>query len=158
MRKIFLSAFVLLSLGLHAQDIESFLRIDSITRAIDNAGYRIEHDTIRNDQPELKLFMITYLTMISNGHELKKYVNNVHITRTENGETQQMETTNIFYFDEGNLIKVEDLATNGDKNFQAHWYYEKNKPLYETPPTEESAERSAMLLKIGQTLLAKIHL
>jgi hypothetical protein len=115
MKTIFLCAAFLCSSALYSQDVAQVKRIDSLVGLINNSDYKIQRDTIKQDRPEIGLSMQTYLTMVSSGSELKKYVNNVHVTTQENGATKQRVATNAFYFDQNKLIKVEEFMTEGDK-------------------------------------------
>jgi hypothetical protein len=91
--------------------------------------------------------------MVTDGTELKKYVNNVHATTQENGTTKQMVSTNTFYFDHNKLIKVEEFATQGDKKMDMLWYYADDKPLYYTFKSDKAQERAELLLTIAKSML-----
>src|SRR5688572_22778089 len=128
MKKIFLFASILFSCNLYSQDSIKLNQIDSVVRLINTSDFKIQTDTIIRDQPELGLSMRTYLTMLTNGTELKKYVNNVHTALQENGVPKKIVATNTFYFDNNKLIKVEELAISGESKLEALWYYAEDKP------------------------------
>ncbi len=119
MKTTLLFAAFLFSLIGYSQDTMELKQIDAVVNRINNSDFKTQRDTIKNDQPQMGLSMRTYLTMITDGTELKKYVNNVHATTQENGTTKQMVATNAFYFDHNKLIKVEEFATQGDKKIDA---------------------------------------
>jgi len=151
-----LFAAILFSSALYSQDSIKLKKIDALVYQINTSGYKTERDTIKNDQPQLGLSMVTYLTMVTDGSELKKYVNNLHGTRQENGTTKQMVTANTFYFDHNKLIKMEESATQDDKKMEMFWYYEDDKPIYYTLKSERAQERAEMLLTMAKTLLEKL--
>jgi hypothetical protein len=156
MKTVFLCAAFLCSAPVYSQDTTQVKRVDSLIKLINSSDYKIQRDTIKQDRPELGLYMRTYLTTVTNGNELKKYVNNVHATTQENVTIKQMVATNIFYFDHNKLIKVEEFATEGDKNIDALWYYADDKPIYYTSKSDKSEERAELLLTIAKNMLGKI--
>ena len=147
---------ILFSSAAYSQDSIKLKKIDALVNLINTSGFKSQTDTIRNDQPQLGLSMLTYLTVVTEGSELKKYVNNLHGTRQENGTTKQMVTTNTFYFDHNKLIKVEESGTQDDKKMEMFWYYEDDKPIYYTLKSERAQERAEMLLTMAKTLLEKL--
>lgn len=128
-------------------------QIDALVSYINTSDFKIQRDTIKNDQPQMGLSIRTYLTMVTDGSELKKYVNNVQGTTQENGTAKQMIATNIFYFDHNKLIKVEESATQDDKKIDALWYYEDDKPIYYTLKTDKAQERAELLLTMAKSML-----
>ncbi len=147
---LFLSSFSLS----YSQDTSRLKEINSLVAKINSSGLPVQRDSIVQDYQSLK--MITHLSMLVNGDQLLKYVNEVATTRTENGITRQFTTTNIFYYDKNKLIKVEDYAVSGENKQMAEWYYWDDKPLYYTLKDERSEERAEMLLAMSKTLLKQI--
>src|SRR5690606_22658761 len=121
-------------------------QIDALVNQINTSNFIIKRDTIKNDQPQIALSMLTYLTMVIDGTELKKYVNEVYTTTQVNGSVTQMVSTNAFYFDHNKLIKVEAFAEQGNKKVDALWYYADDKPIYYTLKTNKTQERAELLL------------
>lgn len=101
--------------------------------------------------------MKTYLTIALDRGKLRKYVNQVYTTRLENGISKQMIGSNIFYFDQDKLIKVEDSMIEGEKKFHADWYYSENKSLYYTFQSDKSESRAALLLTIADGMLKQFQ-
>lgn len=62
-----------------------------------------------------------------------------------------------FYFDQGNLIKVEEYIIEKGKEQHADWYYADDKPLYFTIRSERSEERAALLLNMARTMLKQFQ-
>lgn len=153
MKNIILVTIVLLSKFTYSQDTVKVKQIDSLVKLINNSGYKIQRDTIKQEQPGIGLSMQTYLSMLSDGDEIKKYVNNVHMTMTQNGVTKKTIGTNTFYFDKNKLIKVEENMTEGDKKFEVEWYYSNDKPIYNTLKSEKGQDRAEFLLKLSKTML-----
>jgi hypothetical protein len=156
MKTRFLFAAIFFTSAIYSQDTMKLKKIDALVNLIETSEFKTKRDTIKNDQPQIGLSMRTYLTIVSEGTELKKYENNVHATTQENGTTKQMVTTNAFYFDHNKLIKVEEFATQGDKKMDAFWYYSDDKPIYYTLKSEKAQERAELLLTMAKTLLEKM--
>jgi hypothetical protein len=156
MKTRFLLIAILFSSAVYSQDTMQLKKIDTLVTMINTSEYKTQRDTIKNDQPQFGLSMRTYLTTVTDGSELKKYVNNVYATRQENGTTSQIVTTNAFYFDHNKLIKVEEFATQGDKKMDLSWYYADDKPIYYTLKSEKAQERAELLLTMAKSLLEKM--
>ena len=127
--------------------------IDSLVKLINSSGYKIQRDTINQDHPEIGLSMQSYLTTVTDGSELKKYVNNVHATTEENGTKTLIIATNAFYFNHNELIKVEENLIEADKKIDALWYYADDKPIYYNFPSDKAPERAKFLLTTAKGIL-----
>jgi hypothetical protein len=93
--------------------------------------------------------------MIATDKELLKYVNYVDGSRTDRGITQQMTSSNTFYYDHNKLIKVEEFLIEGEKKAELNWYYWDDKPLSTSNP-QNPESRAAFLLELSKTLLKQI--
>lgn len=100
----------------------------------------------------------TYLSMLIDGGELKKYVNDVHMTMKNNGTTKKVHGTNTFYFNNNKLIKAVDFMVEGDKKMEVEWYFSNDKPIYNTLKNEKGQDRAEFLLKIAQGMLDKMKM
>jgi len=159
MKIIFLLATFLFSFTVYSQqDIAKLRKVDALVNLINSSDFEVQTHTIKQDPPEMGLSMRTYLTIVINGPELKKYVNNVHATTQENGEAKKIVSSNTFYFDHNKLIKVEEFITEGDKKLEALWYYADDKPLYYTLKSDKAQARAELLLTMAKTMLEKIKL
>lgn len=158
MKAIVTITTVLLSVFSYGQNADDLRRIDSIVKVINYSDYSVQKDSIIKDFPELEMHMQTYLTMVIDGNQIKKYVNNVHSTTKENGVLKHMEATNVFYFDNNKLIKVEEFTGTSDKKIEFLWCYQDGKPLYYTLNTERAKDRAELLLQIAQAMLDKMKL
>jgi hypothetical protein len=156
MKTTLLFAAFLFSLAVYSQDTTKLKQIDALVNQINASNFKTQRDTIKNDQPQMGLSMRTYLTMVTDGAELKKYVNNVHATTQENGTSKQMVSTNAFYFDHNKLIKVEEFAAQGDKKIDAFWYYADDKPIYYTLKSDKAQERAELLLTMAKNMIEKM--
>lgn len=159
MKTTLLLAIVLFSITAYSQDTTALVKqIDSLVYLINNSSFKPQRDTLKQEQPKIGLSMQTYLTMLTDGNEVKKYINNVHMTMKENGVTKKVNATNTFYYDHNKLIKVEEIATEGsNKKLEASWYYANDKPLYSTLKSDKSEERGEFLLKIAKAMLEKMN-
>lgn len=153
-----LLVIVFCSFGAYSQDSLKMKAIDAMVQKINTGSFDTQQDTLKNDRPELGLFMTSYLTMVTSGKELKKYVNLVQMKRTEFGVEKQMITSNAFYYDNSKLIKVEEFAEEDKKRIDMLWYYADDKPLYYTMKTGKAQERAEFLLKLSKTMLDKVKL
>lgn len=158
MKLTVLFVIVFCSFGAYSQDSLKMKAIDEIVKKINTGSFTTEKDTIKNDRPELGLFMTSYLTMVTSDKQMMKYVNLVHIKRTENGVEMQTVGSNIFYFDNSKLIKVEEFMEENKERIDMLWYYADDKPLYYTMKTGKAQERAEFLLKLSKTLLDKVKL
>jgi hypothetical protein len=156
MKTILLYAAIFFSSAVYAQDTLKLKQIDSLVHLINTSNYKTQRNTIKNEMPQLGFSIRTYLTMVTNGAELKKYVNDVHSTRQENGTTKQMDANNTFYFDNNKLIKVEEFAIQDDKRMDIVWYYADDKPIYYTSKSDNAKERSQLLLTLAKGMLEKM--
>ena len=152
MKKFFLFAACLYSSTSLAQDPAKIKQIDSIVNLINHSNYQTQTDSVKQDPSQMGLTMVKYLTIVSNGPELKKYVNDVYIT-PEDGK--QIHAISTFYFNDNALIKVEDVGVEGDKKKEALWYFADGKPIHYTLKNERSQERAEMLLNIAKGMLEK---
>ncbi len=140
-----------------AQDSTKLRQIDSLVKVINESNITPQNDTIVQDMPDIGLFMKTYLSIIADGKDLKKYVNRLVSTRLEKGTTKNLTTQNSFYFDNNKLIKVEEFAIDGSNEKRFDWYYWEEKPLYYTFQSEKSEARAALLLTMSKNLTDHFH-
>jgi len=139
-----------------SQDASKMKQIDSLVNLINGTRLIIQNDTIKQEFAELGLSIRTYLKALTDTSGLRKYVNEVHVKRTENGVATEKNSTSSFYFDKKKLIKVEETATLDDKQFEALWYYADDKPLYYPIKTEQGEERAVFLLTLAKSMIEKI--
>ena len=147
---------ILSSSAVYSQDTTALQQIDALVRQINGSGFQTQTDTITNDLPKMGLSSRTYLTTVTDGSQLKKYVNNAHVTTQKNGTTKEMVGTNTFYFNQNKLIKVEENATKDGKQMDASWYYADDKPIYYTLKSDKSEERAELLLTIAKGIVEKM--
>ncbi len=153
MKKIFLSILFLYVLQAQSQDTLKIKQIDSLVKVINNSGLKTQYDSILQNHPELGLKMKTYLTAVTNGEELKKYVNKVNSEIKENGKVKKMNSSSTFYFDQYKLIKVEEFANQDEKQKHFDWYFANDKPIYYTMQSDKAVERATLLLAIAEGFL-----
>jgi len=156
MKTLILLILVIFSCKVYSQDTVKIKQVDSLVYLINHSNFQTQRDTIKQDQPQLGISGRTYLTMVNNGNELKKYVNSFYMASAQNGVTKQMNGENAFYFDRNKLIKVEEFAADGDKKLQIQWYYADDKPIYNTLKSDQGKERAEMLLTIAKGMVEKL--
>lgn len=140
-----------------AQAPEQTQRIDSLVKVINGGSFTIERDTLKQAFPDMGFSATTYLTLVTDGAEVKKYVNFVRSTSREGEQQKEIVAQNTFYFNRNQLIKVEEYLIEGDKKREASWYYAGDKPLYYTLQSDKAAERAVMLLQMARAMLQKIR-
>jgi hypothetical protein len=143
-------------LASYSQDAIKIKQIDSLVNLINSSNYKLQRDTIKQDYPDMGLSMRTYLSAETDGSELKKYINDVYMTATQNGTAQKTHATNIFYFNHNKLIKVQEDGTEDKKELHYLWYYADDKPIYYTSEDEGAQERASMLLNIAKAMMQKM--
>ena len=153
MNKILLSVLVLFTLRANSQVKLKIRQIDSLVQLINQSNFKVQNDSIDDERPELGLTMKTYLTMIVDGNELKKYVHDAYTTRIEKGISVQIFTSLVFYYNKNKLIKAEDFAKEGDKKQNVEWYYWNDKPIYYTDQSPKAVYRADFLLKVSNVFL-----
>jgi hypothetical protein len=137
-------------------------KIDSLVNHINATPYTTTVDSIIQDMSQIGLFMRTYITVAMDGAQLKKYINYVKTVRVEQGKTTKMTTSNNFYFNNGQLIKVEDILAEEGKGkdnrvFSFAWYYDGERYAYPQPVSEKNDQRAELLLTLGRELLKKMQ-
>lgn len=157
MIKSTLSLLVLL-ITTHAfsQDNLKIKEIDLLVNEIKQSTLPIKRDSVILNQPELGLKMKTYLTMLINDKELKKYENFVDATMTVDGEVKKMTTSTTFYYNNNKLIKVEEYSIEADKKNLIDWYYSDSKPLLNTLESYKAADRAQLLLTMSESILKQL--
>ena len=141
-----------------SQDAAKIRQIDSLVKVINNNFNLKTHiDSITNDVPAIGFLMKTYLTVVTDAGQLKKYVNYSLGTQIVNSVSKRTTTSSSFYFDKDKLIKVEEFIIEDDKENHADWYYTDDKPLYYTVKNDRSEERAILLLDMSRNMLKLIH-
>jgi hypothetical protein len=157
MRILLLLTLFICAINGFCQDTAKLRDIDSLVKVINQSNLKPQYDSIFQDQPQLGLNMKTYLTMVVDGKELKKYVNKVNAIIQENGTTRKSMAQNSFFFDQNKLIKVEEFMIEGEKEIHMAWYYSDEKTLYYTYQSEKSEARAALLLTIAMAMQKQIQ-
>ena len=157
MKKLLLIVLLVSTIQADSQDTLKIKQIDSIVTGINKSNLVPINDSIVQDLPAMGLYMKTNLTMLVEGKELKKYVNKVNGVRKENGVSEELRSSNTFYFDQGKLIKVEEFIVKDGKEQHADWYYADDKPLYYTFQSDRSEERAALLLNMAKSMLKQFQ-
>ena len=135
-----------------SQDNPVILHIDSVVYKINHSGLPEIRDSIFQDYKDLGLSMKTYMTMVKDGSELKKYVNYVISVQQENGVSKQLTASTTFYFDQNKFIKAEDFATSEGKEMNFAWYFADGKCIYPEVVSERDEKRVGTLIAIADGL------
>ena len=151
-------SLLLLLVVAHAfsQDSLKIKEIDLLVNEIKQSTLPIKKDSVILDQPEVGLKMKTYLSMIIDDKQLKKYENFVDATMTVDGEAKKMITSSTFYYDKNKLIKVEEYSIEEDKKNLIDWYYSDSKPLFYTLESDKAADRAQLLVTMSESILKQL--
>jgi len=156
MYKLLLLPLTLFSLECFCQDSATQVRkIDSLVESINHSNFIVQHDSTNNDVPAYGIFSKTYITVVLNGQDVVKYVNNVTGSREVKNKTVKMTTSNTFYYHHNKLIKVEDQVFQDNMQICFEWYYDNDKSLYYTMKTDRSAERAELLLVMSKAIMTQ---
>lgn len=169
MRQLLLLAFLAGFLNGFGQEAQKTEQIDSIVKSINASTKNIYYDSVFNETP-YGVSSKTYITVIMDSTELKKYSQRAIIT---NGEKDKVKITvgeNTFYFQQDKLIKVEESMNEGNKEFKMDWYYVDEKPLshttiqkidgkpvdYQPKDPEKIEERATFLIRLAGMMREKV--
>jgi hypothetical protein len=142
----------------YSQDTAKIKQIDSLVNVINNNyNLKTHTDSITNDVPAIGFLMKTYLTVVTDTGQLKKYVNYSLGTQNVNNISKRTTTSSSFYFDKNKLIKVVEFIIEDGKENHADWYFADDKPLYYTVKNDRSEERAILLLDMSKNMLKLIH-
>jgi aspartate oxidase len=155
MKMILLHALFFVSINARSQDAK-VRQIDSIVNVINKSNLKAQKDSILKDYSELGLTMKTYVTVVVDGNELKKYINNVHSVTQENGIEKQTVSSSTFYYNQNKLIKVDEFIIEENRKGEAEWYFSDDKPFFSTLLSEKSQERAALLLTMAKAILKEV--
>jgi hypothetical protein len=155
MRTAAIIVLVIFSFKTYSQDTVKVRQVDSLVNVINNSNFKTQRDTLKQNHPEIGFLALSYLTMVTNGDELIKYVNSAHTTSVYKETTNHSDGENTFYFDHNKLIKVEEFMIVDGKKMEFHWYYADDKPIYNTLKSDKGQERAEMLLTIAKAMVDK---
>ena len=130
--------------------------IDSIVYSINNTRYAETTDTANNDIPAYMIFISTIQTTISDGHNLKKHIHHILNFDNQQKKSKTGEYFSIYYYNNNDLIKVEESADDKNGSFKIFWYFDDNKlmtvQMFPTPVNNDGYER----IKDRESLLKEL--
>ena len=137
----------------YAQDSAQINSINLLVNAIVHSNFPTQQDSTAANYPALGLSMKTYLTMVTDGKELKKYAQVAKSTQVENHANKQMTSGSAFYYDQNKLIKVEEFLMEDGAEHKAEWYFSGDKCFYYTLKTPGAEKRIPLLLTMSNGFL-----
>ena len=140
----------------YSQDNFDLKRIDSIVTTINYSKLKANQDSIIQNFPNLGLSIKSYLTMVVENNQLKKYVNYVNTDRLENGVTIKATSCNTFYYDQNKLIKVEECSLSDNQAIQFDWYFLDDRCLYHSLQSDKAESRATLLLSMSKEMIKKV--
>ena len=156
MKTLLLVVLSFFSTKIYSQESIKIREIDSLASIIRLSNLPVQHDTISQEYPGLALSIKTYLTIMIDSKELKKYVSKVRTVQQENGVPREMITGTAFYYDQNKLIKVEEFALQDEKEQLFAWYFSGNKCFYHTLQSDKAESRALLLLTMSNSISKKI--
>ena len=156
MKMILFLALFFVCTNAQSQDTAKMKQIDSIVNVINASNLKVQKDSILKDYSELGFTMKTYVTMVLDGKELKKYSDSTNAVNHENGIEKQTNSSSTFYYDQNKLIKVEESIEEETRKGKVQWYFSDGKPLFSTLPSEKEQERAELLLTISKSVLKQV--
>ena len=153
MKPLFIFLLLFCCSNLYSQDSLKIKQIDSLVTTIAYSNLPSRLDSTSQDYPTLGLSMKTYITMLIDDKELKKYVYRVNTVRQENGISKQLITGSAFYYDRNKLIKVEEFGIQDGKEQHFTWYFFDDQCFYHTLKSEKAESRIPLLLTISNGIL-----
>jgi hypothetical protein len=157
MKKVVLLILIILPFISFSQNLLKIRQIDSLVKAINQSDLITGTDSIVNDMPAMGLYMKTYVTLSVKDSVFLRYTNNVNSRRIENGVSEKSNMVSVFYFANGQLLKVEESASMKGYNKNMEWYYSEDKPLYYTFQSERAEERAQQLLEMAKAMYNTIR-
>jgi hypothetical protein len=126
-----------------------------------------QQDTITNSLMEGRIKTKVYLTALLDNGKLKKYSSFSEFSSMVTDKAEESKAYNIFYFNNGHLIKVEEGMSGAKGNADMIWFFDNDKLIRyhiqaeqggnKMPPEEKVRERGAQLVMMAQALLQKIN-
>lgn len=168
MKKIILLSISLISLRAFSQDTAKLVKqIDSLVYQYNHADLEKQQDTINNSFMEGRIKTKVYLTGLMDKGKLKKYSSVSEFTDMTTDKVQESKAYNIFYFNDGHLIKVEEGISGAKGNADMSWYFENDKLVHhkirsdqagdKQPSQEKIRERGEQLVIMAQAFLQKLN-
>jgi hypothetical protein len=150
-----ISLLLSLSYCSYSQDSIQLKQIDSIVHFIKTASLKHQADTINQDKPAYGYFGFSIVTLSTDGDAIKRYINHVEATIKRQDKTEKMVGENIFYFNNDELIKVEESATGKGKTMSYSWYFSGSRSLNTPVISDKGEDRAALLLQIAKGILVQ---
>jgi hypothetical protein len=135
----------------YSQDTLEARSIDSLVKIIDNADFPFKRDTIKYNRRGYS--GLTYVTIVTSGSGLKKYVSDNTITRKRNRQINKTVTNSTFYFNQNKLVKVEEFIISYGKKVQNSYYYKNEKPIFSSSKANSYVKRDAFMLQTAKGIL-----
>ena len=126
------------------------MQINTLVNSISLSDLPTKHDSIFQDYPGLGLTMKTFIKLKTYGKELKKYEQIVKTTQKENSITSVSISGSAFYYDQNELIKVEEFMIKDDKENKFEWYFSEDKCFYYTLKSDKADKRIPLLLNLSK--------
>jgi hypothetical protein len=137
----------------YSQDSSKISQIDSIVKILKSTHLETKTDTIKQDQPQFGYYGFSIVTISVDQKGLRRYINHVNATIKQGNKDEKIVSDNIFYFNNGELIKVEETATKEDETKAFEYYFDAGKAINTSLLTPKQLSRTEQLLTMGKMIL-----
>lgn len=150
MKKMFLLSNLLLAACTTLCQQPGINRIDSLATAIDQAAWLEMRDTINNGMAEAGVSSQTVVTMITDGKQLLKYINQTNIGRRQADSMVHTEYISLFYFHDKKLSLAVDSVNTGRGPLVTRYYFESDQCIYPAKTDGRTQKRINTLLETAK--------
>ena len=101
-----------------------------------------------------RLYIKNYLITNSEGTRLNRYLPFVHPVKGEARDSLDWITSNIFFYRNNDLIKIQEMTKQGNQVMRnLNWYASEGKYLLAKPAPDPKEQRAKMLFNLSKTII-----
>ena len=154
MKILLACTFFFCGINSYSQDAAAITHIDSIVNTINKLHLQVYEDSVTKKIADPEMEMKTYLLEVFDDGVLKKYQYKMKSLDNENGIYTTFIQSTAFYYDQDQLIKVEQSRLQFEKRSDLNWYYS-NDTLLKYPGNDPG--RSDSFLSAAKEFLKHAH-
>ncbi|PZR22861.1 MAG: hypothetical protein DI535_25290 [Citrobacter freundii] len=168
MKKLIPLSFFFISVKAFSQDTAKLVnQIDSLVYQYNHTDLEKQQDTVTNSLLDGRIKTKVYLTSLTDKGRLKKYSSISEFSGMITDKVEESKGYNIFYFDNGHLIKVEEGMSGAKGNADMIWYLNNDILIHhniksdlgagKAPSEEKIRERGEQLVEMAKGFLQKFN-
>ena len=123
MKTFLVSVFLFCAINSYSQDATKIAHIDSLVSSINKLNLQVYIDSSAKKIPDAEISMNLYLTTVFDAGILKKYQVKNSSSDSRDGISTPFIQSTTFYYDQGQLIKVEESRLQYENRSDVEWYY-----------------------------------